>query len=110
MIIHISPSSLGKGIGCDHGQIPCSSFGKGGWWWWSWPYTLLPLLGKGRGEGDHIHPRSFVFWDREGARVTMARYPLVLPIKGMGGFLFWESEGLVIISIHMPSFSGKGTG
>ena len=60
------PSSFGKWVGCDHGQIsfspsdegkgvvvvmvmaiyPHSSFPKGKDWR-SDPYTLLPLLGKG---------------------------------------------------------------
>ena len=41
--------------------------------------SLHSLLGKGRGGGDHIPTHSVLFWEREGVRVTMVRYPLPLP-------------------------------
>ena len=45
---------------------------------------LHPLLGKGRDGGDDIPTYSFLFWEREEVRVTMARYPLPLLTKGRG--------------------------
>ena len=71
---------------------------------------LQPLWGKGRGGGDHIPTHSVLFWEREGVRVTMVRYPLPLPTKGMGGSLFLEREGLVVKSIQTSFSSGKGRG
>ena len=57
---------------------------------------LHPLLGKGRDGGDHIPTHSVLFWEREGVRVTMVRYPLPRPTKGIGGSLFLERKGLVV--------------
>ena len=45
---------------------------------------LHPLLGKGRDGGDDIPTHSVFFWEREGVRVTMARYPLPLLTQGRG--------------------------
>ena len=78
-------------------------FGKGGWWWWSLPYTLLPLLGKGSGGGDYIHTHAFLFWERDGVRVTMVRYPLPLP-KTEDGWLRLLGKGRFGDHLHAHSF------
>ena len=89
---------MGEG---GHGQISTSSSDKGDGW--------LLLLGK-VSVGGVIYTNLSLFWEREGVRVTMVRYPLPLPTKGMGGSLFLEREGLVVKSIQTSFSSGKGRG
>ena len=66
-----------------------------------------------------MHTSSFLFWGRDGGRVTMVRHQTSLPTLWMGGgddipthsVLFWEREGvrvtMVRYSLPLPT---KGMG